>query len=403
VTGRQSSLLGGDERACPQDGHRRRAHRARVPGRLLRRLAPARRRPGPPGGQQSDAAERAGQLQQRIIEELEGRYYREVDVDALLRRGVKGMLEALDDPYTAYLSPQETRRLQEQTEGEYSGIGAALEKKNGTLLITRVFEGSPAAEAGLGPGDAIISVDGKSTADVAIETSISRIKGEPGTRGGARDPQGGRADRTTPDADAAHDPDPADRDAADHRRRHPGRLRAALRLLRGRGRHRARRRRAAHRPRRRGDRARPALQRRRPAERGGRRGQRLHGGRRGLDQGRNSPLEVYEAREDAETDVPVVVLVNEYTASASEIVAAALQDTRPGDGRRHDDLRQGSGADGRAARRRRQPQDHDGRLLHAARQGHQRAGRGARRAQRGRPGYAPRRGPRRALQTVTAD
>ena len=62
------------------------------------------------------------------------------------------MLKSLDDPYTSYLSPQESQLLEEQTKGEYSGIGASLQKKDGGLLITGVFDGSPAKEAGLGPG-----------------------------------------------------------------------------------------------------------------------------------------------------------------------------------------------------------------------------------------------------------
>jgi carboxyl-terminal processing protease len=128
-----------------------------------------------------DAAARGGQLQQRIIEELQGRYYKDVDPETLSQKGVEGMLKALDDPYTAYLSPHQVQVLDEQTKGEYSGIGAALQKKDGGLLITSVFDGSPAKGAGLGPGDLIVAVDGVATEGEAVEASIARIKGKAGT------------------------------------------------------------------------------------------------------------------------------------------------------------------------------------------------------------------------------
>lgn len=130
---------------------------------------------------QQTSAEDAGKLQQRIIEELQGRYYRPVDVNKLSEAGVSGMLKSLKDPYTVYLSPKEVQDFEEKERGSYSGIGASLQKTEDGLVITAVFEGSPAKAAGLAPGDQILTVDGKSTKGVAIETSITRIKGEEGT------------------------------------------------------------------------------------------------------------------------------------------------------------------------------------------------------------------------------
>jgi len=130
---------------------------------------------------ETNAAKKAGDLQQRIIEELQGRYYKAVDVDKLSQAGVRGSLKSLDDPYTVYLSPQETKAFEEKQSGQYSGIGAALEKGKQDLVITSVFAGSPAAKAGLEPGDIIVTVDGQPTADAAIESSIARIKGTEGS------------------------------------------------------------------------------------------------------------------------------------------------------------------------------------------------------------------------------
>ena len=130
---------------------------------------------------QQTSAKEAGKLQQKIIEELQGRYYRPVNVNKLSEAGVGGMLKSLKDPYTVYLSPKEVQDFEEKERGSYSGIGASLQKTEEGLVITSVFDGSPAKAAGLTPGDVIQAVDGKSTKDVAIETSISRIKGAEGT------------------------------------------------------------------------------------------------------------------------------------------------------------------------------------------------------------------------------
>jgi carboxyl-terminal processing protease len=130
---------------------------------------------------EANAAKKVGDLQQRIIEELQGRYYKAVDVDKLSQAGVRGSLKSLNDPYTVYLSPKETQGFEEKQSGQYSGIGAALEKSKQGLVITSVFAGSPAAKAGLKPGDILVTVDGQPTADAAIESSIARIKGNEGT------------------------------------------------------------------------------------------------------------------------------------------------------------------------------------------------------------------------------
>jgi len=131
--------------------------------------------------EQREKAREAGDLQQRIIEELQGRYYKKVDVDKLEGAGADGALKALDDPYTVYMDPKETKDFDEETSGKYSGIGVVLDKKGQRLLIQRVMPGSPAEGAGLQPGDAIVTVDGQPTVGEPTEVNISRIKGPEGT------------------------------------------------------------------------------------------------------------------------------------------------------------------------------------------------------------------------------
>jgi carboxyl-terminal processing protease len=131
-------------------------------------------------GQQATARQ-AGQLQERIIQELQGRYYKPVNVNKLSQAGVNATLKSLHDRWTVYLPPKENQALQLTESGQYSGIGASLQKKDGGLVITTVFPGSPAAKAGLKPGDLIVSVNGKSLAGVGVDSAVAGIKGAEGS------------------------------------------------------------------------------------------------------------------------------------------------------------------------------------------------------------------------------
>lgn len=131
---------------------------------------------------EQQAAKQSGDLEQRIIQELEGRYYKKVDADKLSQAGIDGTLKALHDPWTVYLTPKENAQLQEEESGQYSGIGASLQKGDKGLVVTGVFDGSPAKAAGLKAGDIITAVDGTSTKGQAIDVSVSRIKGKEGTK-----------------------------------------------------------------------------------------------------------------------------------------------------------------------------------------------------------------------------
>lgn len=122
-------------------------------------------------------------LQQRIIKALQRDYYRKVNVSRLQTKAIDGMLKSLNDPWTVYLDPKETAKLEEQITAEYSGVGAALEKaKDGSLVVTDVFAGSPAKKAGIEAGDRIVTVDGVPTKGRAAETSVAMIKGPEGTQ-----------------------------------------------------------------------------------------------------------------------------------------------------------------------------------------------------------------------------
>ena len=110
-------------------------------------------------------------------------YEGEVDEDALAEGIYSGYTAALGDPYTEYYDREETAALMESTSGEFSGIGATMTQNTDGPgeVITAVYEGSPAAEAGLQAGDVISKVDGNDVSGMDLDSIVSLIKGEKGT------------------------------------------------------------------------------------------------------------------------------------------------------------------------------------------------------------------------------
>jgi hypothetical protein len=100
---------------------------------------------------QQDAAAKAGELQQRVIEELQSRYYRPVDVSELSQAGVDGALETLDDPYTVYLTPRENRQLQMTESGQYSASALRSRRKTAASSSPAPSPGRRQETRALGP------------------------------------------------------------------------------------------------------------------------------------------------------------------------------------------------------------------------------------------------------------
>lgn len=105
--------------------------------------------------------------------DIKKNYYEEIDEDALLDAGIKGMLDFLGDKYSVYMNKEETEIFNEEVEGKYEGIGVEIiQNEDGTVSIHRVFENSPAKKAGLLVGDVIkkvgdTDVTGKTSAEIS--------------------------------------------------------------------------------------------------------------------------------------------------------------------------------------------------------------------------------------------
>ena len=96
---------------------------------------------------------------------------------------IRGMLASLDDPYTRFLDPREFKEMQIDTSGELSGVGIqlSLDKDTKELVVVSPIEGSPASRAGVQPKDVIVSIDGKSTKGMTTEDAVKLIRGQAGT------------------------------------------------------------------------------------------------------------------------------------------------------------------------------------------------------------------------------
>ena len=119
-----------------------------------------------------------------VLEEMIGEYYLEDAEEPALEQGVyKGMIEALGDPYSTYYSQEELEDLQNKTQGIYYGIGARVGIDADTQLprIASVIEGTPAQEAGLMAGDLLYEVDGTSVQGMDLNSAVALVKGDEGT------------------------------------------------------------------------------------------------------------------------------------------------------------------------------------------------------------------------------
>jgi len=94
----------------------------------------------------------------------------------------KGMVEALDDPYSVYLEPGTFKHLQEQIRGSFGGLGILVGMKNERLTVIKPFPGTPAGRAGLRAGDVIVKIGERRTEGLDLETAVGLMRGPVGTR-----------------------------------------------------------------------------------------------------------------------------------------------------------------------------------------------------------------------------
>ncbi|MEM9253288.1 MAG: S41 family peptidase [Planctomycetota bacterium] len=116
-----------------------------------------------------------------VRHEIVQNYVEDPDAEALTEAAVRGMIESLDDPYTTYLTPEDVLDLQKHVSGTFSGIGAEITTQPGRLTIVTPLEDSPAWDAGVMAGDTVLEIDGTSTEDISVQDAVKLLTGEAGT------------------------------------------------------------------------------------------------------------------------------------------------------------------------------------------------------------------------------
>jgi carboxyl-terminal processing protease len=134
-----------------------------------------------PGGVRDAFVEEDRALRAELIDKIEDNFYKPVDEERLDDASLKGIVESLDDPYSHYLTPDEATSVRESISGEFEGVGMTVEEDRRGLRVLTVFDDSPAKEAGIAKGDLILSVDGRSIAGLNSELATGRIKGPAGS------------------------------------------------------------------------------------------------------------------------------------------------------------------------------------------------------------------------------
>ena len=118
------------------------------------------------------------------LESLINQYYlKDVDQDELQQGIYEGYIAGLNDPYSVYYDEEATKSFQESTDGEYDGIGAVMSqnKETGIITISQVYEGSPAEQAGMKDNDILYKVEDEEVTGKDLTEVVSKIKGEKGT------------------------------------------------------------------------------------------------------------------------------------------------------------------------------------------------------------------------------
>jgi len=103
------------------------------------------------------------------------------DIQEMIYGAISGMVKSLEDPYTTFLNPEDTKRFIEDVKGTFEGVGMEIGQKKGQLQVIAPLEGTPAQKAGLRAGDKIIKVDDTLTLDITLDEAVNLIRGEKGT------------------------------------------------------------------------------------------------------------------------------------------------------------------------------------------------------------------------------
>lgn len=116
------------------------------------------------------------ELFNKVLYLIETQYYKEVDTEKLIQGAIRGMMDTLD-PHSAFLDKDVFEKMQEDTQGEFGGIGVEVTQKDGIIIIITPIEDSPAYRAGIHPGDKIVEINHESIIGFTLDKAIEKMKG----------------------------------------------------------------------------------------------------------------------------------------------------------------------------------------------------------------------------------
>ncbi|MBE0602823.1 MAG: S41 family peptidase, partial [Deltaproteobacteria bacterium] len=115
-----------------------------------------------------------------VLSIIQSSYVEEVNMDNLVKGAINGMVQTLD-PHSSYLTPEMLKQVEVETKGIFGGLGIEIGMKDGVLTIIAPIEDTPAARAGLKSGDKIVRIEKESTKNMNVMDAVKRLRGEPGT------------------------------------------------------------------------------------------------------------------------------------------------------------------------------------------------------------------------------
>ena len=121
------------------------------------------------------------ELFNKVLYLIESQYYRTVDTNKLVEGAIKGMMDTLD-PHSAFLNKDFYKKMQNDTNGEFGGLGIEVTQKEGVMYVVTPIDDTPAYKAGILPRDKIVEINHESIIGMTLEESIGKMKGKEGTK-----------------------------------------------------------------------------------------------------------------------------------------------------------------------------------------------------------------------------